>query len=202
MVLLRYFIACMLLSMAMALPAAADVPKTLMGISLGEDIQKYQDLIRSGSDVQAEDYPYLTEAVLTPGKLPGVRVGYIAYGRCANVGKIVRIKLKLRQPGREYYNRLLELYKKKLGKPQQYRGDPFQNLVAWKWSLKDGGSRISLILSNSRDPEESPGNQIKITMQNLMKAERECWRKEHPRKSHGQNLGKTGPVDINDLVPK
>ena len=45
---------------------------------------------------------------------------------------------------------LLERYKVNLGKPDEWRGDPFNILIAWKWSFTDkDGNNISLILQHN-----------------------------------------------------
>ena len=193
---------CVLVLLAAAMPCSAAMPKTLVGVALGDDIKNYRDLLREDSTAIAEDYPFLKEVTIPPGKIPGVRLGVIAYGNCANPGTIVRIKLKLSQPDRYFFKELLKAYKKELGDPQKYRGDPFQNLLAWKWSFRKDGQRISLIISNSRDPEESMGNQIKISLQCLISQERECWRKKHRPQPGVKTTTKDDPFNIMDLVPK
>jgi hypothetical protein len=60
---------------------------------------------------------------------------------------------------------LLKRFKKQFGEPDEYRGDPFHIVVAWKWSFVDKQNhRISLTLQhNSMDAEEKKGNAVKIT---------------------------------------
>jgi hypothetical protein len=197
------FLGLALLIMALAMPAAAKMPKSLAGITLGEDLKSCQGMVQEDSKGVAEDYPYLNEVTIPPGKIPGVRLGKVAYGNCADPGKVVRIKLKLGRPDRDLFKELKKLYTQKWGDPGQYRGDPFQNVVAWKWSFKDGDAKVSLILSNSRDPEEGPGNRIKMTLTSMMAQERKCWQKKHPYRFGGKGGAEgKGRFDIMNLVPQ
>ena len=88
--------------------------------------------------------------------ITGIKSGLIAYATCTAPGHIVRIKLKYKDASKKFYESLLKRIKKKFGDPDEYRGDPFQVLIGWKWSFVDkDGRRISMTLQhNSMDTEE------------------------------------------------
>jgi hypothetical protein len=77
----------------------------------------------------------------------------------------------------------LDRYKKRFGKPDQWRGDPFHVLVAWKWSFKDReGNLISLILQhNIEDTTKKIGNAVKLTMLNFEEEEIRCFEKKESK---------------------
>ena len=108
----------------------------------------------------------------------GFKSGLIAYGTCARPGNIVRIKLKYADSSKKFYKDLLKRFKKQFGEPDEYRGDPFHIVVAWKWSFVDQQNhRISLILQhNSMDEQEKKGNSVKLTNTNLMEEDLLCYK--------------------------
>ncbi len=63
------------------------------------------------------------------------------------------------------------------GKPIEFRGDCFGIFIAWKWSFKDAdGNRVSMILQhNLKDPNQKMGNNIKLTMWDLIDNERNLY---------------------------
>ena len=105
---------------------------------------------------------------------PGFKSGLITFGTCADPGGIVQIKLKYADSSKKFYKDLFKLYKARFGEPAEYRGDSFQVLIAWKWSFRDAeGNRISMILQhNLKDPNQKMGNNIKLTMWDLIDKER------------------------------
>ena len=93
--------------------------------------------------------------------------------------------------------------------PPEWRGDPFHIVIAWKWSfVDDQNNRISLTLQhNTRDTEEKMGNAVKLSMTNLMEAERNCYEKKSAESDaktgkEKQKTKKKGKVDWDLLVPK
>jgi hypothetical protein len=110
--------------------------------------------------------------------IEGIKSGLIAYATCTAPGHIVRIKLKYKDASKKFYEDLLKRTKKKFGDPDEYRGDPFHILVAWKWSfVNQAGNRISMTLQhNSMDTEEKMGNAIKLTMTSLIEEDRQCYK--------------------------
>lgn len=173
------------------------VPRRLGGIVLGADIAGFQSLCYEDSHTALRDEQHLTECSLRPDAIPGVRGGEIAYGNCARPGAVARIKLKLANDSREVFDQLLARYKRAFGKPTEWRGDPFHNHMVWKWSLEDKtDARISLVLSYSREADQSPGNRIKLTLRSLWDEEYACHAAKYPHQ-HGE----TAPTPLNDYTP-
>jgi hypothetical protein len=112
--------------------------------------------------------------------IKGIKSGLIAYASCAAPGHIVRIKLKYKDSSKKFFENLLKQVKKKYGEPDDYRGDPFHILIAWKWSFIDkDGNRISLTLQhNSQDAEEKMGNAVKLAMSNLLEEDQRCYKQK------------------------
>ena len=112
--------------------------------------------------------------------IKGMKSGYIAYATCAAPGHIVRIKLKYTDSSKKFFDNLLKRTKKKYGEPDDYRGDPFHILIAWKWSFTDKeGNRISLTLQhNAQDTDEKKGNAVKLTMTNLIDEDQRCYKQK------------------------
>ena len=124
--------------------------------------------------------------------IKGFKSGLIAYSSCTSPGHIVRIKLKYKDSSKTFFEDLLNGIKKKYGEPDEYRGDPFQILIAWKWSFIDKESnRISLTLQhNSQDADEKKGNAIKLAMTNMIEEDQRCYKikaLDHREKLRQQN---------------
>ncbi len=130
--------------------------------------------------------------------------GLIAYGTCAAPGKVVRIKLKYADSGRDFYDNLLARFEKIFGKPDEWRGDPFHIVIAWKWSFVDKSkNRISLMLQhNNQDTDEKIGNSIKLTLTDAIERERQCYEKSHPELSEPPVGKKPIPIDWDLLIPR
>jgi hypothetical protein len=156
-------------------PATAQTPHQLAGFTLNTDIHAYADQVALDSALPVRFAEYLKEVEIKPN--PSYRSGLIAYGTCAKPGKIVRIKLKYADASKAFFEELLARYKKRLGEPTDYRGDPFHILIAWKWSFTDANQdKISLILQhNSQDEEEKIGNAVKMTLTSQLEEEQRCY---------------------------
>lgn len=140
---------------------------------------------------------------------PWFKSGLICFGQCAEPGKIIRIKLKYKDSSKKFYNELLRRYKRRFGKPDEWRGDPFQVMIAWKWSFEDrNGNNISMILQhNLQDMEEKIGNVIKISLINGLEKEKRCLearqgKKELPAGSLLIPLEQIGQDDWDMLLPR
>jgi hypothetical protein len=189
-----------------AIAQAADPPKEIAGVVLGENIQKFRDRLadESGSPVRSQEY--LVEAVLKP--VDGFKVGYVYYGACSNPGRIVKIKLKFDRSDKDFFDKLLALYKKRFGEPDEYKGDVFRAHVAWKWSFSDkAGNRTSLILQNAGDDldeDYTTGNSVKLAVTNLIDQERQCseTKEEGKAATNGSSKENTGPVNFDMLIPR
>jgi hypothetical protein len=180
----------------------AETPSQVAGFKLGTDISLYKDSVDMSTALPIRYAESITEVEIKSTDL--LTSGLIAYGTCADPGKVVRIKLKYADSGRDFYNKLLSQFEKKFGKPDEWRGDPFHIVIAWKWSFVDKAkNRISLILQHNKlDTDEKIGNSIKFTLTDAIEKERLCYEKSHP----GASVSPTGtsPVQINwdMLIPK
>ena len=157
---------CLLLLLTPPVQAETLVPTEIGGFKLGEDITEYPDI---------EYANYLREVVINDWH--GFRKGIIYYGTCAYPGTIVKIRLKYEDSSKGFYEKLLREYKKKFGKPTEWKGDAFGILYVWKWSFIDpDGRRVSLTLQhNKQDPNETIGNQVKMSFPEREEEERLCF---------------------------
>jgi hypothetical protein len=170
-----------LVAIALLFPnhASADkAPLKIAGITLGEQIAMFVDLVQMETSIVLRDRQYLREVNIR--EIDGYKSGTVDFGNCSKPGKIVRIKLKYEYEDKNFYDELLEKFKKKFGEPDEWRGDPFHVIIAWKWSFRDEkGNSISLILQHSRDEEYKWGNSIKLTNTTLIEQERLCYEKKN-----------------------
>jgi len=180
----------------------ADAPSQVAGFQLGADISVYKDRVNMASALPIRYAESISEVEIQKTDL--LSSGLIAYGTCAAPGKVVRIKLKYADPGKAFYDKLLAQVEKKYGKPDEWRGDPFHIVIAWKWSFVDKSkNRISLILQhNKQDTDEKIGNSIKLTFTDAVDRERLCFEKTHPEPPEPQSGKPALPVDWDLLVPR
>ena len=159
--------------------ASADkAPSKLAGITLGDQIAMVVDLLKMETSIVLRDRQYLREVDIQ--EIDGYKSGTVDFGNCSKPGQIVRIKLKYEYEDKNFYDDLLEKFIKKFGEPDEWRGDPFHVIIAWKWSFKnERGDSISLILQHSRDEEYKWGNSVKLTNTTLMEEERLCYEKKN-----------------------
>jgi len=178
---IRIFFLNMIICFLMVENVGAQAPYEIAGFALGKNISDCQDKIRMETMLPIRYAEFLKEVEIR--NIPGYKSGLITYGDCADPGRILRIKLKYADSSREFYNNLLDRYKKRFGKPDQWRGDPFHVLVAWKWSFKDReGNLISLILQhNIEDTTKKIGNAVKLTMLNFEEEEIRCFEKKESK---------------------
>ena len=156
--------------------AFADAPHQVGGFVLNQDIKKFEDRVIMDTALAVRYAENIEEVEIKFTQ--GFKSGLIAYGTCARAGNIVRIKLKYADSSKKFYKDLLKRFKKQFGEPDEYRGDPFHIVVAWKWSFVDQQNhRISLILQhNSMDEQEKKGNSVKLTNTNLMEEDLLCYK--------------------------
>ncbi len=166
--------------------ADAKFPVHLGGFKLGDDISNYHHLIDMETCGEIPYNKYLGEGKTI--RRAGFKSGLIAYGLCDAPNKILRIKLKFANSSKSFFKKLLRRYKKQLGTPGEYRGDPFQTVVAWKWSfVNDKKEKISLILQhNTMVEDEKLGNAVKLTLMSQIKKERDCFMTKFPKKEKPQ----------------
>jgi hypothetical protein len=155
---------------------AADAPQQVAVFKLNSNIADVKDYVIMETALPIRHMENIEEVEIKPIK--GIKSGLIAYASCTAPGHIVRIKLKYKDSSKKFFENLLKQVKKKYGEPDDYRGDPFHILIAWKWSFIDkDGHRISLTLQhNSQDADEKRGNAVKLTMTNLIEEDQRCYK--------------------------
>ncbi|MEH6578439.1 MAG: hypothetical protein V7731_15370 [Amphritea sp.] len=180
----------------------AQMPTQIAGIKLNSDISEYDDYIKSQTTLPIRFMEYLDEVEVR--RFSDFKSGYIAYGNCAQPGKIVRIKLKYNNSSKKYFENLLEEYKDQLGKPDEWQGDPFHVVTAWKWSFSEGNNQVDLFLQhNVSDADFKIGTSMKLTMTNLIEAEKNCFNEKYPdfRKA-AKMVTDTKASDWEGLIPR
>lgn len=191
----RLFVISLLCLLPIALPLAAQsqdkTPTEIGGFRLGTSIDQYE-LISFAS--------YLKQVVLDD--VGEYRRGIIEYGVCHRPGEIVRIKLKYADASYSFYKQLFKRYKKKFGEPDQYSGDPFGILKAWKWKFEDEeGELVTVKLQyNKKDPNESLGSVVKLSMPGRIEDERLCFLKMCEMREEGEKKPVERDWDL--LVPR
>lgn len=168
------FFCLLVLVQSSVLAGEIRVPSRVGGFTLNTQIKDY--------GVSSHEN-YLKEVIFID--LEGFRKGFITYGTCNKPGEILRIKLKYRDRSYEFFEQLLEKYQESFGEKPKFTGGAFGNVKSWKWSFtNDQGQRVTLVLQhNLKDSDESVGNMLKLTLPDLMNAERTCFNKKHPQKS-------------------
>ena len=158
-------------------PAAADFPLHLGGFTLGDNVGNYKDLIQMTTCREMSRIPYLVEGETMPRH--GIKSGIITYGVCDKPNKILKISLKLQNSSKKFFNALMDKYTDKFGPPGEYKGDPFQTMVAWKWSFTNkNNERISLILQHNKMVEDQKkGTVIKMALTSQIDREKACFMK-------------------------
>ncbi len=179
-----------------------DAPQQVGGFCLGADINQYQTRLIASTAMPIRYQEYLSEIEIRPDQ--NFKSGLITYGNCDKSGKIVRIRLKYRDGGRQFYDQLLERMEKRFGDPDDWRGDPFQTVLAWKWSFKDNrNNTVSLILQhNSKDTEQKLGNSIKLTLTSQIQQEQKCQQQKESNIKEKAPPAISGPIDWRLLLPE
>ena len=167
-------IGLLILIMAISGTSHAEAPLQIGPFILDQDIAKFADYVYMDTALPIRHMESIHEVEIKP--LKGFKSGLIAYGTCAVSNHIVRVKLKYKDNSKAFFEKLKKRIDKRFGESNEYRGDPFHIVVAWKWSfVTENNQKISLTLQhNSRDEEEKMGNSIKLSMTSLIDAERKC----------------------------
>ena len=177
----RFIVFSIFLPVVLLFPnyASADkAPSTIAGITLGDQISRFVDLVQMDSSIVLRDRQYLREVRIRD--IDGYKSGTVDIGTCSKPGQIVRIKLKYEYEDKNFFDQLLERFKKNFGEPDEWRGDPFHVIIAWKWSFRnEKGNSVSLTLQHSRDEEYKWGNSVKLTNTTLMEQEQLCYEKKN-----------------------
>jgi hypothetical protein len=196
--------ACLfVLALAPAL-SCAEAPLSIVGISLGSNIEEAKDMVDMSSALPVWGSEYLSQVCLKP--LNGYQSGYVVYGNCKVPGRIVRIKLNYLDDSEEFFEKLRSNLIERYGKPREWRGNPFGTLKVWKWSVGQGRkSPVSIVLQHydGDDDSFSEGNSIKISLNKYLEEEKEC----HKLKAKGQKPNNAprrpeGKLDFNWYLPK
>ncbi len=146
--------------------SALEAPTEIGGFKLGEHITEYSDIEYSN---------YLKEVVINDWY--GFRKGIISYGTCAYPGRIVTMRMKYADPTKEFYNELLNKFKERFGKPDEWHGDAFGVLYSWKWHFVDASNRrVTLNLQhNLQNDNQNIGNMVKLSYPELVEEEQLCF---------------------------
>jgi hypothetical protein len=185
---------------------ATEAPHELAGFVLGGKMDAHMQNVKSNTVLPVRYLESLKEVEIKETR--GYRTGLISYTTCITPYRIARIKFKYADSSKTFYNALLKRFKTRFGEPDEYRGDPFHIVVAWKWSFMDENNNdISLILQhNTRDEEEKQGNSIKMTMWNLMKAELRCFEETRPNVAGSDRADvkfeQTESIDWGRFIPR
>jgi len=173
-----------------------EIPHEVGGFVLGSNVTDYPDIEYSN---------FLKEVVIYDWY--GFDKGIISYGICDSPGEIVKIKLKYANSSKKYFKLLLKKYKKKFGKPTEWKGDSFGILHIWKWKFVDKDkNRVHLILQhNTKNPNENMGNMVKLYYPDNIAREHACFSDQCT-----QNISNTGKEqqelrkksDWNYMIPK
>ncbi len=168
------FIGVPILIMTLSSISHATAPHQIGPFILNQDIAEFTDYVHMDTALPIRHMESIHEVEIKPIK--GFKSGLIAYGTCAVSNHIVRIKLKYKDNSKDFFEKLKKRIVKRFGEADEYRGDPFHIVIAWKWSfVTQSNQKISLTLQhNSRDEEEKLGNSIKLSMTSLISDERKC----------------------------
>jgi hypothetical protein len=155
-----------LLVMTPVSASEAKAPKEIGGFKLGSSINDYEFTSYTN---------FLKQVVVED--VGAFRKGVIEYGVCERPGEIVKIKLKYKDQSESFYRTLLDEYKKQLGKPDKFTGDPFGILKSWKWHFTDeNGERVSISFQyNQKNFDESMGSVVKMSLPQRIEQERACF---------------------------
>lgn len=167
-------IGALILIMTLADTSYAQAPHQIGPFILDRDIAEFTDYVYMDTALPIRHMESIHEVEVKPIK--GFKSGLIAYGTCAVSHHIVRIKLKYKDNSKAFFEKLKKRIVQRFGEADEYRGDPFHIVIAWKWSFVNrNNQKISLTLQyNSRDEEEKMGNSIKLSMTSLIGDERQC----------------------------
>jgi hypothetical protein len=182
----------------------AAAPHELAGFVLGGRMEDFKDQVEMDTVLPIRYLESLKE--VEAKEIKGYKTGLLTYGTCIEPSRVVRLKFKYADNSKRFFNELLERYKANLGQPDEWRGDPFHIVIAWKWSFTDkDGNNISLILQhNTRDEEEKQGTAVKMTMWNLMLEEDRCFEQKHSETTAPPNFKYKDPDSVNWklLIPR
>jgi len=176
---------------------AAAVPHEIGGFSIGSDVSSYGEKVLARTALPVRYAEFITEVEVQAPE--GFKTGIVAYGSCAYPGKILRLKFKYTNDSREFFEELVRRMKARFGQKPEWRGDPFQNVMAWKWSFRDTeGKRITLLVQHNQvDTDERIGNTVKLTWVDAVEQERSCDERKHPEGNRPKDAKKRAATTMN-----
>jgi len=201
-------VGCVVIFMSAAVAGGAEMPHTIAGITLGQPIRNFADIVVMETALPVRYAENLYEVEMRP--IAGFKTGLLWYGTCLKDHPVVRIKLKYADDRRAFFDELFGRFKKAFGEPNEYRGDPFQNVIGWKWAFTDkANNRVSMILQhNAMDEDEKMGNSLKLTLVNALEEDTRCYEKkatqqgEKLRHRREASALKPGAPDWDRYLPK
>ena len=156
--------------------ALSEAPGQVGGFVLNQNIKAFEDRVIMNTALPVRYAENIEEVEIKFTQ--GFKSGLIAYGTCEKPGHIVRIKLKYADSSKRFYKDLLKKFKKRFGEPDEYRGDPFKIVDAWKWSfVNKQNQKISLTLQhNAMDEQKKMGNAVKLANTTLIEEDNLCYK--------------------------
>ncbi len=156
--------------------ALSEAPGQVGGFVLNQNIKAFEDRVIMDTALPVRYAENIEEVEIKFTQ--GFKSGLIAYGTCEKPGHIVRIKLKYADSSKRFYKDLLKKFKKRFGEPDEYRGDPFKIVDAWKWSfVNKQNQKISLTLQhNAMDEQKKMGNAVKLANTTLIEEDNLCYK--------------------------
>jgi hypothetical protein len=179
--------------------SSAETPYQVGPFILNAPVADFEKFVSMETALPVRYMEYVHEVEIK--HIKGFKSGLIAFSTCEKPGRIVRIKLKYADSTKKFYQNLIKRIEKRYGKSDEYRGDPFKVVIAWKWSFVDQDkNKISLILQhNSRDEDEKMGNSIKLTLTSQIEKYKKCY-EEKLAEAHGEKDKTVKEIEIPDLI--
>ncbi|QJT07495.1 hypothetical protein [Oceanidesulfovibrio marinus] len=195
------FFTVLLVALLVPAIAYAELPRSILGLTLGENVKKYENLLWMNGATKLSDTPFLTEVNIRDTAFPGIRGGSVTYGNCAHPGMLIGLKLKFDDKDPSLFDQLYDLYEKKFGKPDEWQGDAFHTVRSWKWMVTEGDQRINIVLTYSKDPTMRPGVSIKMVMHTTWMEEYDCYNAKIGEKHPPAKPMPASKLNLQDYVP-
>ncbi|WP_045220971.1 hypothetical protein [Desulfonatronum thioautotrophicum] len=210
---MKHWVWALMFCLAWTGSAGAESFKTLAGIELGSEMDHYWHLVYRDTATEHPDVLFMKEAKLKPWVIPGVRGGSLSYTACRDEELVSRVKIKFAErseslfrdlfadPTEKLFRDLNRMYRERWGRPDQWLGNPFNTIQAWKWILgKDGPEQVEVVLMYSKVEDVRPGVSIKMTHTTLWDEERACWEQSRDREGMDMN-GEKEIRRLEDFIP-
>lgn len=124
----------------------AKAPHRIAGFVLGSSVDDYKNMVKMETAMPVRYKEYLRDVQIK--ELDGYSSGHVCYGACKSPGHIMQIKLRYSESSKKFYRALLKQFRKRFGKPIEWRRDPFHIYTTWKWSFTDTEKNRGLDLKN------------------------------------------------------